>query len=244
MHPYKLQDGVKTAVNWQIDERITWCEQWARRSTTIIKLVSFIEFPGHRSPARLSKDFFLNSTIAYIGSNLTDIVLDAHVATCFWLTESLAFLRSCSSSSIAAAGSITSFSKHAEPREELFCWYMISCDTGILGLPCIVNSGLLPAAPEAAPRGCSRGCPPPLVPGSVSPPRDLSPSKGAGVEQHRFGWDDEKTRSNCFFFLLNIHNPDSFLLPSAPPVPRRSDPSLGLSQGLVFSWKFFHIFRW
>lgn len=42
MQPYKLQDGVKTAVNWQIDERITWCEQWARRSTTIIKLVSFI----------------------------------------------------------------------------------------------------------------------------------------------------------------------------------------------------------
>ena len=165
------------------------------------------------------------------------------VATCSLLTESLAFLRSCSSSpNITAAGSTTSFSKHAEPREELFCWYMISWDTGSLGLPCAVSSGLLPVAPEAAP---SRGWPPPLVPGTASPPRDfLSPSKGADVEEQRFGWDDENTRSSCFFFLLNIHNPDSFLLPSAPPAPRRSDPSFGLSQGLVFSWKFFHILRW
>lgn len=169
---------------------------------------------------------------------------DARFATCSLLTESLAFLRSCSSSSTAAAGSIASFSKHAEPREELFCWYMMSCDTGSLGLPRAVSSGLLPVAPEAAPRGCSRGCSSLLVPGAASLPKDLSPSKGAGVEQHRFGWDDENTRSSCFFFLLNIHNPDSFLLPSAPPVLRRSEPSLGLSQGLVFSWKFFHILRW
>lgn len=160
------------------------------------------------------------------------------------LTESLAFLRSCSSSPVTAAGSTTSFSKHAEPREELFCWYTISWDIGSFGLPCAVSSGLLPVAPEAVPRGCSRGCPPLLVPGTASLPRALSPSKGAGVEQHRFGCDDENTRSSCFFFLLNIQSPDSFLLPSAPPAPRRSDPSFGLSHGLVFSWKFFHILRW
>lgn len=160
----------------------------------------------------------------------------------FLLTESLAFLRSWSSSPITtAAGSTTSFSKHAEPREELLCWYVISWDIGSLGLPCAVSSGLLPEVPEAALRLWSRGCPSLLVPGTASD--FLSPSNRAGVE-HRFGCDDENTLSNCFFFLLNIHSPDSFLLPSAPPAPRRSDPSLGLSHGLVLSWKFFHILRW
>ncbi|KAG7242414.1 hypothetical protein INR49_023117, partial [Caranx melampygus] len=95
---------------------------------------------------------------------------------------------SCSSSPTTAAGSTTSFSKHAEPREELFCWYVISWDTGSLGLPCAVSSGLLPVAPEAAPRECIKGCPSLLVPGTASLPIDfLSPSKDPGVEQHRFG---------------------------------------------------------
>ncbi len=41
--------------------------------------------------------------------------------------------------------------------------------------------------------------------------RVLSPTKDGGVEQHRLGCEDEKTRSRtCFFFLLNIHNPLSF----------------------------------
>ena len=162
------------------------------------------------------------------------------------LTESLAFLRSSSSSPGSAAGSTTSVSKHVEPREELFCWYMISWDTASLGLPCVVSSGLLPVAPEAAPRGCIRGRPSALVPGTASPPPPdlVSPSKEAGGELDRLGCDDENTRSNCFFFLLNIHSPDSFLLPSAPPAPRRSDPTFGLSQGFAFPWKFFQILRW
>lgn len=213
--------------------------------TTTIQLDCPHFISGASSRARLLK----NDVVHARHGRVTETGFDSCFTTCSCiLTESLAFLRSCSSSSAAdeaaAVGSIASFSKHADPREELFCWYVMSCDTGSLGLPHADSSGLLPVAPEAAPGGCSRDCTQaPLVPGAASPPKDASPSKAAGVE-HRLGWDDENTRSSCFFFLLNIHNPDSFLLPSAPPVPRRSEPSLGLSHGLVFSWKFFHILRW
>lgn len=244
MQLYKLQDSVKVAVNRQIDRRITWCKSLSLTTTTMqLDYPHFIS--GALSLFRLLKNYVVHVQCG----RATETDFDSCFHHMFLLTESLAFLRSCSSSSVAddaaPVGSIASFSKHADPREELFCWYVMSCDTGSLGLPHADSSGLLPVAPEAAPGGCSRGCTPqaPLVPGAASPPKDASPSKAAGVE-HKLGWDDENTRSSCFFFFLNIHNPDSFLLPSAPPVPRRSEPSLGLSQGLVFSWKFFHILRW
>lgn len=239
MQLYTLQDSVRVAVN-----RHHMMQRASVSGPPPYNLTAPISFP--RLLAELVS--LKNDVVHARHGRVTETGFDSCFTCSCILTESLAFLRSCSSSSAAddaaAVGSIASFSKHADPREELFCWYVMSCDTGSLGLPHADSSGLLPVAPEAAPGGCSRDCTQaPLVPGAASPPKDASPSKAAGVE-HRLGWDDENTRSSCFFFLLNIHNPDSFLLPSAPPVPRRSEPSLGLSHGLVFSWKFFHILRW
>ncbi|KAK0142984.1 hypothetical protein N1851_018899 [Merluccius polli] len=210
------------------------------------------------------------------GSGGQSVMISGSHHTCPQLTESLAFLRisasssssssssscSSSSSSFCAASPTTSFSKHAEPREELFCWHMMSwAGTASLGLPCAaaLSSGLLPVGPAAGPRG--REGPPaaaaaplaPLVPvpgtGDDAPPL----MDGGWLLLHRLGWEDEKTRSIGFFLLLNIHRPDSRLVPpSAPPPPlppppdprRSSEPSLGLSHGLVFTWKVFHILRW
>lgn len=147
------------------------------------------------------------------------------------LTESLACLPS--SSSLLAPESTTSFSKHAEPKDELFWWDITKWDTASLGLPCPGNCSLLVDAPSAVTKGDTES--PDAPSGSSLPPRDLSPSKRAWVEQLRLGCDDENTRSKtCFFFRLNIHKPDSFL-----PSPLRL--SFGLKKGFG---KFFHIFLW
>lgn len=153
----------------------------------------------------------------------------ARLFTSKLLTESLAFLRSCSSSP-TSADFTTSFSKHAEPREELFWWDMIKWETMSFGHSCPVSSGLLADTPTA-PSSCCIGCPLSLFPGTAVPPSDRSPGKVDGVEEQRLGCEDEKTRSNCLFFLLNIHNPVSFLLSGL----RRSETNLGLKNGLVFS---------
>ena len=150
------------------------------------------------------------------------------------LTESLACLPS--SSSLLAPESTTSFSKHAEPKDELFWWDSTKWHTASLGLPCPGSCSLRGDSPSAVTSGDTAS--PDALQGSGLPQRDLSPSKRAGVEQLRLGCDDENTRSKtCFFFRLNIHKPDSFL----PSPLRLSEPSFGLRKGFG---KFFHIFLW